>query len=798
MYIFINEVDQTSNIIDKSISIRDELQERINSCTFRCFGFVPEDYQSVDAYSAYEVVSATADSATLDKDYNEQLQNNLYRVGHVIKIAIKEDNEEEATIESISSDDGNIKLTFTENFTNTPSTGELVGVKVFGGVISSVKNYNIRTLKNLEYSITALDHQKIFDKTSVNETYESRDARYIVNDFCNSTVNLNEAIDEFEYEDNAAIQTAWTESSDGDNPTTDNSDFREGDYSGNFPWTNSSGTANFSLNSLNLNLKNFSGTSSGAATKGVLGMWIKATDYTAITNIEIRIGSDSGDYISETINPENNDWNFYDFKLKNFSVTGTPDWTAIDYCEVAITQTSSSDILIDGLRILEEEFFKHFPYIEESIVFDNFTAPRTKPTEVAQRLADELGWYWYVDYDRSIRLFAKEDISAPFRLSETSKNFANLAITYDASRLTNRQVVEGGDETSVSTYSEVREGDGIIREWLTKNKFKNLVVKADKNTSTDTMEAGTTTTNIKATSHGLVDGDHIVNRSRSNAVRQIVKVDDDNFTVDAVASQASGDTFSRFIEQDVGVEGINDDSGNNFMSNFNEKSLRNASDEATLTAGQFVLFKYNEVVPILISRSDASSITNMVSVLGYSDGTFDGQKIVDKTLVTRSEAVAVAEAQINKYSNVIISATFTTTQEGLVSGQTIQIKDTENGTRNINQQFLIQKVNLKQAGWGENIYTVTCSSLLFGMMELLQQLLKQGRRIEVAEDEVVNNITGIVETLKIVDIILLNNNLLQISEILSIAENVTYSVVEPPFQWGPGGTNPGRWNLFSW
>jgi len=57
-------------------------------------------------------------------------------------------------------------------------------------------------------------------------------------------------------------------------------------------------------------------------------------------------------------------------------------------------------------------------------------------------------------------------------------------------------------------------------------------------------EAGTTTTNIKVTGHGLVTGDLIVNTTRSNAARIITKIDDDNFTVAAVTSQTDGDTIA--------------------------------------------------------------------------------------------------------------------------------------------------------------------------------------------------------------------------------------------------------------
>lgn len=85
-----------------------------------------------------------------------------------------------------------------------------------------------------------------------------------------------------------------------------------------------------------------------------------------------------------------------------------------------------------------------------------------------------------------------------------------------------------------------------------KTTFKNLTVKLNDGTSTDTMEATTTTTTIKATAHGLTVGQYIVNRTRSNAVRVVLTVPDANtFTVAAVTSQASGDTFSLFVAKTV-------------------------------------------------------------------------------------------------------------------------------------------------------------------------------------------------------------------------------------------------------
>lgn len=99
------------------------------------------------------------------------------------------------------------------------------------------------------------------------------------------------------------------------------------------------------------------------------------------------------------------------------------------------------------------------------------------------------------------------------------------------------------------------------------------------------------------------------------------------------------------------------------MSNFNEKSIRNAQDKDTLNTGEFLLFIYNEVFPILIQRTDNASVDAIRSKLGYTDGVFDGQPIVDRTIKSRSEGINVAEAQLIKYSNIIFTATFATEME---------------------------------------------------------------------------------------------------------------------------------------
>lgn len=190
-----------------------------------------------------------------------------------------------------------------------------------------------------------------------------------------------------------------------------------------------------------MDISDFTGATSGTPTKGRIGFWYKCTDYTKVTNFKIRVGSDSSNYVSVTVTPTSNAWVFFDASMITATKVGTPVWTAVDYTAIVITETATSSLNIDGIRILENSFFRHYPYVESSVAFDDFKINRTKPTEVMQRLADNLAWYWYIDYDKYIHLFPSTTIVAPITITETSNNFDDLKITYDTSRLINRQVV---------------------------------------------------------------------------------------------------------------------------------------------------------------------------------------------------------------------------------------------------------------------------------------------------------------------------------------------------------------------
>lgn len=799
MYLFINNVDKTENLINNTIRINSELQERIDSASFSIAWINPSYYDDVKIYEWFPIVSSTVNSVTLKKDYFVAWQNNLFRVWDTVDVALGLGDQEIWTIASLLNNNWQLQLTFVNNFTNQPVSWELAGIKKFAGNIIDIKDRNKDILENIEFWIKCVDYTRVFDKSLVNDTYEDKDARYIVNDFCNVTINRNQTIDQFEYTTDAQLRAAWIEWWDWWNPTIDTSDLRESISSAVFDWINSWWTASFTNNFTSVNIEDFTWVPSWTPTAWVFALWYKADDFNQITNVEARIWSDSSNYWSFTFTPTDNEWVFEEKEMSELSITWTPDWTDCSYVAIIVTETWDSNIKIDWIRILEIDHFKHYPYVQESTSFNDFRVPRLKPTQVMQRLADNLAWYWYIDYDKNIRLFPESTNFAPVSFTETSNNFKDLQIQFDPSRLVNRQVIKWWNETSEDKYSQVVEWDSVIREWILKNKFKNLVVKLDDWSVTDTMESWTTTTLVNATDHWLSVWDYIVNRTRSNAVRAVLTVPDvDSFTVEAVTSQTNWDTFSTFVEQDVWIEWINEESAYNFMSNFNEKSIRNAEQETTLVAWEFLLFNYNEVFPILVQRTDNVSVANLKSILWYSDWIFDWQPIIDRTINSRSEAIQVAEAVLTKYSNVIITAKVKTNQEWLRSGQLIRIKDTDSSLRNIDQDFIIQSVKSRQIAWWENEYTLTCSSLLFWMLELLQQLLAQQRKIEIDEDEIINNIEDAFETLTITDVETDTVWGEIQTETVTIWDSEVTEVITPPFKWATWTAPELKWNLWSW
>ncbi len=661
-------------------------------------------------------------------------------------------------------------------------------------------------LQNLEYEVSCVSWDKIFDKKLLVGAYTGVDARYIINDQANTNINYNTTIDQIIYGTNGTIQAAWTQSSDGNAPTVDTADYLEGAAAGIFGWTFSGGTARWSLAPVSKNISSWVGVNSGAPTTGNVMIWMKPTDYTKITSIKLRIGSDSSNYAEVTfLKPTTNLWAYQQISLVGATIVGTPNWTANNYAAISIVQTASSSIKFNGFRVNANGSFTLYN-VQSTVIFTTYQINNVKPTASMDDLAKYAQYVWDIDYEKDIHFAPPGTLSAPFNITTTSNNFKDLQTSVDQSQVGNRIIVNGGLVNSTSVYSQVYQGNNQTRAWLLYTKYTNMTLKVNDGTGSHSAEVGTTTTNITWTAHGLSTGDWIVNTTRSNAVRQITKVDANNFTVQAVASQTSGDNITWFnVPQTIGVDGVDNEASFNYMGNYNNQSIRSSNQTATLPVTSFLLASYNEKIPIQIQYTDSASALALKN-LGLGDGIFDLAPITDNSIQDTGTALARAQAQVNNYKNPIINGQFTTDQDGLKVGQIITINDSYRG---FNSNVMIQTVTATQSeGLFKDYfnYSVTWGTTLFGLTEFFEKLIRA---------------TGVIagtSTSQVVELFVTDSPNVTVSKIEQVKKNggfknakntgtIAVSKSENVYKTGAGGWHweassgqavPTRWNLFAW
>lgn len=798
---YVNGTERSADVQANTLHITNQIQQRTDNAGFTIFqGTKPVENQDVKIWAAAKVASIVSATIVLQDTY--QTNVNRFRAGQTIFLRIGESDQEKVTILSYTESTRTIVLTAVPSAAVVAD--DLIGELIFAGVISGVEDSNVDSLSVIEYDVTAVDYTKIFDKKLVADTWTDVDSRYIINDSVNTTVNYNRTVDSMDYADNTAIQAEWAESGDGSNPTIDSADFMEGDASANLAWTFSGGTAMWAATPTAQDYSALTGANTGTPTDGEVMAWIKTSDYADITNLYIRVGSDSLNYARVRLALRNStDWQYCMAKLELGAITGTPNWAALDYCAVEVTETANGAIKINGIRINQTNSFTLFN-VQATNEFDDFRSPQLKPSALVNLLAKTFEYVWYIDYERDIHFAPKETEPSPYEITDSSNNFTDLSIDVDASQIGNRVLVRGGEKTSASRYAQVFEGNGAAREWIMKTKFNNMEVSIDNNTGTFTADASTTTTTIKETGHGLTTGDHIVNRTRSNAVRQVTVVDADTLTVEAVPSQTTGDTISKFsVAQTLGVEGLTDETTVEYVGNSNEKSVRATATEPTLTAASFIRFEYNERLPIQVQYTDTAS-ANALKALGYGDGIFDLDPITDRNIKDTDTAIAIAQAKVREFSNAVITGRFKTDQEGLRSGQILHINETT--ARSIDDYYVIQTVTMKQRGGQFKDYleiSVVFGTTLFGWIEFMQKLLAIKDAIEVNADDIVETFVTSDETVETSDVNdIATGGGFKNAAVAEIATTDDSNIIAETAGWqwetSVGQTLETRWNLFEW
>ncbi len=233
------------------------------------------------------------------------------------------------------------------------------------------------------------------------------------------------------------------------------------------------------------------------------------------------------------------------------------------------------------------------------------------------------------------------------------------------------------------------------------------------------------------------------------------------------------------VAKTVGVENIDDDADFEFMWDFNQKYVRATSTITLVNNDEIEIIGY-PYIPIFVQVEDTASI---IELGGDPAGVYEFEK-VNKEIKSEEEAKQYAEAQIEAYSNQIREGGFDTYESGLKSGQTITITLTD---RNIDDQFVIQRVMLKMLGPNDGIWTVDLATYkTIGIINYLQnQLLNE--KITINEDEVLKKYYLDAQTVQVTEEITLTEKKqdYQDIEIEEDIERNPFGAIPPIFVLAP-------------
>jgi hypothetical protein len=107
--------------------------------------------------------------------------------------------------------------------------------------------------------------------------------------------------------------------------------------------------------------------------------------------------------------------------------------------------------------------------LEISVVaFNNLSV-----SKCLSELCELFNYSWYIDYEKDIHFFAKNDEPAPFNINNASENYIrdSLSIENDLSQLRNVVIIEGGEITSDNERTKPHRGDGNQKSFATDYKF---------------------------------------------------------------------------------------------------------------------------------------------------------------------------------------------------------------------------------------------------------------------------------------------------------------------------------------
>lgn len=195
------------------------------------------------------------------------------------------------------------------------------------------------------------------------------------------------------------------------------------------------------------------------------------------------------------------------------------------------------------------------------------------------------------------------------------------------------------------------------------------------------------------------------------------------------------------VSQTVGTEYLDDDASFDVMWNYNEKYLRFTSGNIPASGTNNIVISGTYLYPIVVQVPAPSSISTY--------GTYEFA-ITDKSIRSQDEAIERALADLKTYQSEIYEGSFKTYDDGLRSGQVLNINSAQ---RSKNIDVLIQSVEAVMLDPEANtlVYTVRFATLKsIGIIEYLQNQLRN-KEVIVDDSDVLTNYYPFTDTAGVTD-----------------------------------------------
>jgi hypothetical protein len=197
--------------------------------------------------------------------------------------------------------------------------------------------------------------------------------------------------------------------------------------------------------------------------------------------------------------------------------------------------------------------------------------------------------------------------------------------------------------------------------------------------------------------------------------------------------EVSVSTGGAFVE--AGEENVDDESLKTWMFNPEEKMVRQASGQSTISAGVTVSFTFKYYIPVDTYVEDKASQA-AVAAIQDGNGIYE-DKLVDESLTTLAAAYAAGDAYLRDRKNPKVTGSFRTMVDGWEPGQLVPVKLPD---REINNTYLVQRVTITpvpapSVSW---YYSIEFGGRLMGDADFLKALVSAQQKKKIASTEIIH------------------------------------------------------------